>query len=79
LPQAAGWAVPRSHIALAGVPALGDALRDLLAAAEVGARPMLVRTGKGVRTLASGNVPDGTPVYADLAEAVSALTGGVES
>ncbi len=60
---------------LADVPAIGDALRDLQAAAEVGARPILVRTGKGERTLAGGGVPEGTPVYADLAEAASALIG----
>jgi D-glycero-D-manno-heptose 1,7-bisphosphate phosphatase len=38
-----------------------------------------VRTGKGDRTLASGGVPEGTPVYADLAEAVTALTRSGEA
>jgi D-glycero-D-manno-heptose 1,7-bisphosphate phosphatase len=64
----------RYHTDLTGVPAIGDALRDLQAAHEVGARSILVRTGKGIRTLAGGGVPEGTPVYNDLAEAVSALT-----
>jgi D-glycero-D-manno-heptose 1,7-bisphosphate phosphatase len=69
----------RYHTDLTGVPAIGDALRDLQAAAEVGARPMLVRTGKGNRTLASGGVPEGTPVYADLAEAVAELLDKTEA
>ncbi|WP_324779344.1 D-glycero-beta-D-manno-heptose 1,7-bisphosphate 7-phosphatase [Thiobacillus sedimenti] len=58
---------------LHGVPAVGDSLRDLLAAASVGARPMLVRTGKGEKTLAAGGFPEGTPVFADLSEAVDHL------
>jgi len=58
---------------LRGVPAIGDSLRDLQAALAVGARPMLVKTGKGVRTLEGGQMPEGTPVYEDLADAVQAL------
>jgi D-glycero-D-manno-heptose 1,7-bisphosphate phosphatase len=34
---------------------------------------MLVRTGKGERTLAKGKGLDGIPVYADLAAAVDVL------
>lgn len=63
----------RYHIDLSGVPAVGDALRDLQAALEVGARPILVRTGKGRRTLASAAVPEGVPVYDDLEAVVRAL------
>ncbi|AAZ98299.1 histidinol-phosphate phosphatase [Thiobacillus denitrificans ATCC 25259] len=59
------------------VPAVGDSLRDLLAAATVGARPLLVRTGKGERTLAAGGMPDNTPVYSDLSEAVDHLLKAV--
>lgn len=66
----------RYHLDLKSVPAIGDALRDIQSALAVGAQPILVRTGKGDRTLAGGSVPEGTPVYADLAEAVAALTGG---
>ena len=55
---------------LAGVPAVGDSLRDLVAAAAVGAEPMLVLTGKGERTHASETLPEGTLVFADLAAAV---------
>jgi D-glycero-D-manno-heptose 1,7-bisphosphate phosphatase len=58
---------------LSDVPAVGDSLRDLLAAACVGARPVLVRTGKGEKTLAAGGLPQDTPVYADLSEAVDHL------
>lgn len=58
---------------LVGVPVIGDSLRDLQAAVAVGARPILVRTGKGERTLAKGGLPAGTPVFADLAQAVEAL------
>jgi D-glycero-D-manno-heptose 1,7-bisphosphate phosphatase len=58
---------------LGGVPAVGDSLRDLQAAASVGARPLLVRTGKGEKTLAAGGLPADTPVFADLAEAVEHL------
>ena len=58
---------------LADVPAVGDSLRDLMAATSVGARPVLVRTGKGERTLAAGGLPKDTPVIADLNEAVEFL------
>ena len=52
------------------VPIVGDALRDLQAGAVLGMQPMLVRTGKGEETLAAGGLPEGTLVFADLAEAV---------
>lgn len=42
----------RLGITLKGVPVVGDTLRDLQAARAVGAAPVLVRTGKGERTLA---------------------------
>ncbi|HEX5675157.1 MAG TPA: D-glycero-beta-D-manno-heptose 1,7-bisphosphate 7-phosphatase, partial [Azonexus sp.] len=58
---------------LKDVPAVGDSLRDLEAAASVSARPMLVRTGKGEKTLAAGGLPENTPVFADLSEAVDYL------
>jgi len=43
------------RIDLAGVPVVGDAIRDLEAARAVGARPILVRTGKGAA--AEQNLP----------------------
>jgi D-glycero-D-manno-heptose 1,7-bisphosphate phosphatase len=63
----------RMDVSLAGVPAIGDSLRDLQAARAVGARPILVRTGKGERTVAAGEGLAGVAVYADLAEAVDDL------
>jgi len=53
-----------------GVPMVGDALRDLQAGAALGMQPILVRTGKGEETLAAGGLPEGTLVFANLAEAV---------
>ncbi len=58
---------------LTGVPSVGDSLRDLLAAASVGARPLLVHTGKGEKTLAAGGLPADTPVFANLSEVVEYL------
>lgn len=63
----------RFDVDLAGVPTIGDSLRDLQAAAAVGASPMLVLTGKGTKTRRDGGLPEGTQVYANLAEAVGAL------
>ena len=62
---------------LLGVPSIGDSLRDLQAAASVGARPLLVRTGKGEKTLLAGGLPENTPVFADLSEAVEHLLAAV--
>ncbi|MDP2828427.1 MAG: D-glycero-beta-D-manno-heptose 1,7-bisphosphate 7-phosphatase [Sulfuricellaceae bacterium] len=63
----------RFNVNLTGVPAIGDSLRDLQAAEAVGAIPILVRTGKGEKTLAAGNLPESCRVFADLAEAVKHL------
>lgn len=58
---------------LKGVPTVGDSLRDLQAGAAVGCQPMLVLTGKGSKTQAEGNLPEGTLEFADLATAVDYL------
>ena len=58
---------------LAGVPVIGDGLRDLLAAEEVAGQPMLVLTGKGEKTLREGGFPKNTVIFPDLAFAVSTL------
>jgi D-glycero-D-manno-heptose 1,7-bisphosphate phosphatase len=63
----------RYNMDLTGVPAVGDSLRDLQAAAKMGAQPILVLTGKGEKTQAKGDLPEGTVTYADLAAAVDAL------
>lgn len=63
----------RYNTDLKGVPAIGDSLRDLESAARLGAQPILVLTGKGKKTEAQGGLPEGTLIYADLAEAVATL------
>ncbi len=63
----------RFGVDLKGVPVVGDSLRDLQAAQAVGARPILVRTGKGERTLAKGEGLEGIAVFDDLATAADAL------
>ncbi|MFZ3019130.1 MAG: D-glycero-beta-D-manno-heptose 1,7-bisphosphate 7-phosphatase [Gallionella sp.] len=60
-------------VSLAGVPVVGDSLRDLLPAAALGAQPYLVLTGKGAKTQAEGNLPEGTIVRPDLAAVVAEL------
>jgi D-glycero-D-manno-heptose 1,7-bisphosphate phosphatase len=54
---------------LDGVPCVGDSLRDLQAGVALGAMPILVLTGKGEKTLAAGNLPEGTKIFPDLAAA----------
>jgi D-glycero-D-manno-heptose 1,7-bisphosphate phosphatase len=64
----------RFHARLEGVPAVGDSLRDLQAAVAVGARPILVLTGKGERTREAGGLPEGTRIFPDLAAVADDLT-----
>ncbi len=49
---------------------VGDSRSDVLAAKTVGAKPALVRTGKGQRTLDNHGPFDDVPVYDDLAHFV---------
>ena len=65
----------RFNADLKGVPAIGDSLRDLQAATEVGARPILVLSGKGARTAKDPELPPGTELAADLAAAVALIVG----
>ena len=57
----------RFNVALDETYMVGDALRDLQAAAAAGARPVLVLTGKGKKTRDEGNLPPGTEIFPDLA------------
>lgn len=58
---------------LQSVPVIGDSMRDLESARAVGARPILVRTGKGALTESRlGNGSD-IPVFDDLQQAVQSL------
>jgi D-glycero-D-manno-heptose 1,7-bisphosphate phosphatase len=61
----------RLNVELAGVPMVGDSLRDLQAAAAAGAQPVLVLTGKGRKTQKEGGLPEGTRVFQDLAAFVA--------
>jgi D-glycero-D-manno-heptose 1,7-bisphosphate phosphatase len=63
----------RFHTDLKGVPLVGDSLKDLQAADEVGAQPLLVLTGKGQRTRTEGGLPRRTLVFDDLADAARHL------
>jgi len=63
----------RLNVELQGVPMVGDSLRDLQAAAAVGAQPCLVLTGKGRKTRDAGGLPPGTEVFADLAAVAAKL------
>jgi D-glycero-D-manno-heptose 1,7-bisphosphate phosphatase len=63
----------RLRISLNGIPAIGDTLQDLHAAKAAGARPILVRTGKGAATLDTYDSAIVVPVYDNLACAVDDL------
>ncbi len=63
----------RFGIELYDVFAIGDSLRDLQAAQRAGASPILVRTGKGERTLANGSGIEDIPVFNNLASFVDEL------
>ena len=63
----------RYGVSLKGVPAVGDSLRDLEAAARLEAQPILVLTGKGAKTQAKGGLPENTLIYPDLASVTAGL------
>ncbi|MEA1889244.1 MAG: D-glycero-beta-D-manno-heptose 1,7-bisphosphate 7-phosphatase [Pseudomonadota bacterium] len=72
----------RLKIEMSGVPAVGDSMRDLQAAQEVGALPVLVKTGKGRKTLKmlkkddSPLSPEDVIDFKDLASFTDALLAG---
>ncbi len=61
----------RYKVDLKDVPMIGDSGRDLAAARAVGARPILVKTGNGQKTLEHEH--DDVEVYDDLAAATAKL------
>lgn len=63
----------RFKVNLNGVFAVGDSERDIVAASKVAARPVLVLTGKGKKTLQSSPYVKGVPVFDDLATFSRAL------
>jgi len=69
----------RLKTSLGGVPAVGDSMRDLDAAASVGALPVLVLSGKNEHSLGAGDsIPNrpSIPVFANLSEFTDALLDG---
>ncbi|BAU50149.1 D,D-heptose 1,7-bisphosphate phosphatase [Sulfurifustis variabilis] len=66
----------RLGTSLTGVYAIGDTERDIIAARAAQARPVLVKTGKGRKTLARSKELAGVPVYDDLAGFADALLTG---
>ena len=72
----------RLKIEMNGVPAVGDSLRDLQAAQDVGALPVLVKTGKGNATTrmlkkkASPIAIDDVISFKDLASFTDSLLAG---
>ena len=76
MPQAeAGYAAADRRalrVDLSGIWFVGDSIGDLEAARAVDCQPVLVKTGKGVRTLGKP-LPEGTLIFDDLAAVASAL------
>lgn len=68
--------IERFNVRPEALPLIGDSLRDLEAIAAVGGQPLLVRTGKGEKTLAAGNLPVGTRVFDNLYDAAAYLIAG---
>lgn len=60
------------HTALTGLWFVGDSASDLDAAVAVDSQPVLVKTGKGQRTLGKP-LPAGTLIFEDLADVARAL------
>ncbi len=63
----------RYKVSLRDVPVIGDSSRDLQAAEAVDARPILVRTGNGSKTLKTEYKNCAIEVYDDLGAAAAAL------
>lgn len=60
-------------VSMQDVPVIGDSARDLEAARAIGARPILVLTGNGEKTRASGDPVN--EVFGNLSLAADALIG----
>jgi len=65
----------RLGFSLRDVPVIGDSLRDITSAQKAGAAPILVKTGKGLKTI-ENNEKDlmGVPIVENLAEAVQIIS-----
>ncbi|WP_215781375.1 D-glycero-beta-D-manno-heptose 1,7-bisphosphate 7-phosphatase [Paludibacterium sp. B53371] len=63
----------RFHVRPEETPMIGDSLRDLQAIDAAGGQPILVKTGKGHKTLANGGLPEHTKVFDNLYDAAEYL------
>ena len=63
----------RFGVDLRGAPFVGDSIADVHAAMVVGAKPILVLTGKGMTTLHDPSLPVDVAVFGNLADAVASL------
>lgn len=61
------------NASLVDLPVIGDSDRDIQAAINVGARPILVLSGNGEKHLIGGRIPQGVEVYKSLLEAAKRL------
>jgi len=61
------------HCAPEEVLSIGDSMRDILAAQACGIRAVLVKTGKGTKTIELATGQPNFPIFNDLASAVEAL------
>ncbi len=66
----------RLGVAPADTVAVGDSLRDVQAAMAAAARPVIVRTGKGQRTLDDNKGLEHVQAFDDLGSCVDALLSG---
>ena len=65
----------RLNVSASGAWFVGDSLKDLQCARRKHCQPVLVRTGKGERTLAKGVELEGVPVFGSLADFADHLLG----
>jgi len=65
----------RFDVALENVTAIGDSMRDLVAAETAGCKPVLVRTGNGRKTEKLLPEDSTIDVFDDLSQAVDTLIG----
>jgi D-glycero-D-manno-heptose 1,7-bisphosphate phosphatase len=68
----------RFSVDLSEIFGVGDSLRDLQAFHDAGCKPILVRSGKGEETLANGNLPQNTLIFANLDEAAQHIIAETE-
>ncbi len=61
----------RLRMSLNKVYCVGDKMTDIKAIQSAGGNPILVRTGKGQSEIDQGLVPEGIPIYDDLAAFVT--------